>query len=380
MLDVNRTSPSLPMDTPPMAEPRRRQSVSSVTLVVPCFNEQDVIPEFYRRASATAVQLQMRGITMDMLFVDDCSRDRTWQILDDLAANDPRVKVVRFARNRGHQVAVTAGLDLADSDVQDPPELVEKMIGIVEEGYDVVHAQRRTRDGETAFKLATARAFYWLLKRLATVDIVENSGDFRAITRPVVLASREFREPHRFLRGMFCAMGFRQTIMKYDRDARFAGETKYPLKRMLRLAADAIFSFSSTPIKAIVWCSMVLWGLSLLFLGWSCYAHFMLNATTAGWTSIVFLLNFFTGLILMSIAVVGSYVGRIFEQGQQRPLYWLEQARNVRFAADQQAMSPEARLSRRVIEANEAIADKSSGESIRPRSYSEAAAHAGLHS
>ena len=149
---------------------------------------------------------------------------------------------------------------------------------------------------------------------------------------------------------------------------------------MLRLAADAIFSFSSTPIKAIVWCSMVLWGLSLLFLGWSCYAHFMLNATTAGWTSIVFLLNFFTGLILMSIAVVGSYVGRIFEQGQQRPLYWLEQARNVRFAADQQAMSPEARLSRRVIEANEAIADKSSGESIRPRSYSEAAAHAGLHS
>jgi len=388
MLDVNRTSPSPPMDTPPMAEPRRRQSVSSVTLVVPCFNEQDVIPEFYRRASATAVQLQMRGITMDMLFVDDCSRDRTWQILDDLAANDPRVKVVRFARNRGHQVAVTAGLDLADSDVvvildadlQDPPELVEKMIGIVEEGYDVVHAQRRTRDGETAFKLATARAFYWLLKRLATVDIVENSGDFRAITRPVVLASREFREPHRFLRGMFCAMGFRQTIMKYDRDARFAGETKYPLKRMLRLAADAIFSFSSTPIKAIVWCSMVLWGLSLLFLGWSCYAHFVLSSTTAGWTSIVFLLNFFTGLILMSIAVVGSYVGRIFEQGQQRPLYWLEQARNVRFAADQQAMSPEARLSRRVIEANEAIADKSSGESIRPRSYSEAAAHAGLHS
>ena len=366
---------------------QQRRTVSSVTLVVPCYNEQDVIAEFHRRATSLAETFQRRGVSMDMLFVDDCSRDNTWLLLDDLAASDPKVRAVRFARNRGHQVAVTAGVDLADSDVvvildadlQDPPELVEQMITLVEQGYDIIHAQRRTRDGETLFKLATARVFYWLLKRLATVDIVENSGDFRAITRPVVLAAREFREPHRFLRGMFSAMGFRQTIMQYDRDARFAGETKYPLRRMLRLAADAIFSFSSTPIKAIVWCSVTLWGLSVVFLAWSIYAHFVLNSTTAGWTSIVFLLNFFTGLILMSIAVIGSYVGRIFEQGQGRPLYWLEQARNIRFAAAPEVMSAEARLSRRVIEAHEGFA-------IHPRheanghSFTPPASHAGLRS
>lgn len=339
------------------------QVVSSVTLVVPCFNEEDVLPEFYRRASAMSEELAFRGVRVDMLFIDDCSRDRTWNILDDLAASDSRVKAIRFARNRGHQVAVTAGLDIADSDVvvildadlQDPPELVSEMIILIEQGHGIVHAQRRTREGETAFKLATARGFYWLLKRLATVDIVENSGDFRAITRPVVLAARSFREPHRFLRGMFSAMGFQQTIMLYDRDARFAGETKYPLKRMLKLAADAIFSFSSTPIKAIVWCSLVLWGLSLAFLVWSAYVHFFTTRTTAGWTSIVFLMTFFTGLILMSVAVVGAYVGRIFEQGQGRPLYWLEQARNIRFAADPALLSAEASLSRRIIAAHEAI-------------------------
>lgn len=350
-----------------------QRTVNTVTLIVPCFNEEDVIAEFYRRAAAVAGKLQQRGITTEMLFIDDCSRDDTWRILDDVAAADLRVKTVRFARNRGHQVAVTAGVDLADSDVvvildadlQDPPELVEEMITLVESGYDVIHAQRRTRGGETVFKLATARLFYWLLKRLATVDIVENSGDFRAITRPVVLAAREFREPHRFLRGMFSAMGFRQTIMLYDRDARFAGETKYPLRRMLRLAADAIFSFSSTPIRAIVWCSGMLWALSVVFLAWSFYAHFVMKSTTAGWTSIVFLLSFFTGLILMSIAVVGSYVGRIFEQGQRRPLYWLDEARNIRFPLDVAAMSPEVRLSRRVIDAREALGSHSSAGDVR---------------
>ena len=341
----------------------KAQTVSSVTLVVPCFNEEDVLAEFYRRATTVAEQLGSRGVTLDMLFVDDCSRDRTWKILEDLAATDPQVRAIRFARNRGHQVAVTAGVDIADGDVvviidadlQDPPELVNQMVDLVEEGYSVVHAQRRTRDGETAFKLATARGFYWLLKRLATVDIVENSGDFRAITRPVVLAARAFRETHRFLRGMFSAMGFRQTTILYDRDARFAGESKYPLKRMLTLAADAIFSFSSTPIKAIVWCSLLLWGMSLGFLGWSAYAHFFTSTTIAGWTSIVFMTTFFTGLILMSVAVVGAYVGRIFEQGQGRPLYWLERARNIRFATDQATLTPEAFLSRRIIAAHEAL-------------------------
>jgi len=355
-----------------MSVDKRRQSVSSVTLVVPCFNEQDVILEFYRRVIVTAEQLLRRGIALDILFVDDCSRDQTWPILEGLAENDQRVRAMRLARNCGHQIAVTAGVDIAegdvvvilDADLQDPPELVGQMINLIEEGHDIVHAQRRTREGETAFKLATARMFYLLLKRFATFAIVENAGDFRAITRPVVLAAREFREPHRFLRGMFSTVGFRQTIMQYDRDARFAGVTKYPLKRMLRLAADAIFSFSSAPIKAIVWCSFALWGCSLCFLAWSIYAHFFLKSTTVGWTSLAFLLIFFTGLILMSTAVVGSYVGRIFEQGQHRPLYWLEQACNIRFDGDSPSLSSEARLSRRIIEAHNAMSVQETGNPV----------------
>lgn len=335
------------------------QSTTRLTLVVPCFNEQEVLHEFHKRAAALADRLAPRGIVTDMVFVDDCSRDQTWPMLEALADTDPRVRALRLARNRGHQIAVTAGLDFADGDVvvimdadlQDPPEVIEKMLDLVDEGFDVIHAQRRTRQGETMFKLATARLFYWLLKRASRVQIVENAGDFRAITRPVVLAAREFREPHRFLRGTFAAIGFRQTILQYDRDERFAGETKYPFKKMLKLAIDATFGFSSAPIKAIVWCSLTLWLLSLIYLGHSLYAHFIARDTVPGWTSVVFLMTVFTGLILMSIAVVGGYIGRIFEQGQHHPLYWLERARNVQASRGTSEVIPprEVRLSRGIL-------------------------------
>jgi dolichol-phosphate mannosyltransferase len=329
-----------------------------LTLVVPCFNEQEVLPEFHRRAGIVADQLRVAGVETDFIFVDDNSRDKTWAVLDEMAMRDRRVRAIRFARNRGHQIAVTAGLDFAegdvivimDADLQDPPEAIPAMLGLVREGFDIVHAQRRQRQGETLFKLASARLFYWLLHRFSNVEIVQNAGDFRAITRPVVLAAREFREPHRFLRGMFSAMGFRQTIFQYDRDARYAGETKYPLRKMVKLAGDALFSFSSTPIRAIVWSSFVLWGLSLIYLAVSLYAHFFGKSTITGWTSVVFLMTFFTGVILMSIAVVGSYVGRIFEQGQHRPLYWLERAANIRIKSESMVGAPrEMRVSRAIL-------------------------------
>jgi polyisoprenyl-phosphate glycosyltransferase len=354
-----------------------RRTIASVTLVVPCFNEAAVVRAFHARAAQVGDTLASRGVAMTMLFVDDGSRDATWELLTDLSRQDARVQCLRLARNRGHQMAVTAGIDHAegdmvvviDADLQDPPEVVLEMLPLLEDGHDVVHAQRRVRRGESAFKLATARGFYWLLRRLATVDIVENAGDFRALSRPAVLTMRAFREPHRFLRGMSAALGFRQTILLYDRDARAAGETKYPLRKMVRLAADAIFSFSSTPIRAIVWCSLALWALSLVYLAWSAYAHFVLNATITGWTSVVFLLTFFTGLILMSIAVVGSYVGRIFEQGQDRPLYWIADACNLAASpATSVASSRERLLSERLLAATRLL-DEGGHDRASPASH-----------
>lgn len=333
-------------------------AIARISLVAPCFNEQEVLPEFYRRASALADRLSLRGVDMDLVLVDDCSRDGTWAIMESLAAADARVRALRLARNRGHQIAITAGLDFAegdvvviiDADLQDPPELVEEMLDLVGRGFDVVHAQRRTRDGEAAWRLGLIRGYYWLLGRLSRIRIIENAGDFRAITRPVVLAIREFREPHRFLRGTFAAIGFRQTVMQYDRDARFAGTTKYPLRKLLKLAADGLMGFSSAPLRAIVWCSLALWALSLVYLGVSLYQKYILNDSIPGWTSVVFLMTFFTGLILMSMAVVGAYVGRIFEQGQRHPLYWLDRAINIRTPRVPQDDIPrEVRLSQAIL-------------------------------
>ena len=323
-------------------------------VIVPCFNEQEVLDEFYRRSTAAAGQRP--DVEFTWLFVDDCSTDNTPEILERFAASDPRVHVLRFARNRGHQIAVTAGLDYADADMtviidadlQDPPEVIGEMIDLVAQGFDVVHAQRRRRDSESWFKLATASMFYRILGKLSHTEIIPDSGDFRAISRPVVEAAREFREPHRFLRGLFAAIGFNQTIMQYDRDVRFAGESKYPFKKMARLALDALFSFSSAPIRAIAGASFLLWGLTLVYAVWS-VVMWSLGKTEPGWPSIVILMTAYTGLILMSIAVVGAYVGRIFEQGQRRPLYWVQHTQNLRPIANTGAASREVRLAHGII-------------------------------
>lgn len=307
--------------------------VRTISVIVPCYNEEAVLPEFYRRATAVAERV---GAEVELVFVDDCSRDGTARILGELAERDSRVKFLRLARNCGHQMAVTAGLDYADgdavviidADLQDPPESIPPMIELVRQGFDVVHAQRLSRKGESFFKLATARLFYAGLARFSRTRIVENCGDFRAFSAPAAEAARYFREPHRFLRGLFAQIGFRQCVYQYQRQERFAGSTKYTLRKMVKLASDALFSFSSTPVRAILWMAAMLWALSLIYLGWNVYLY-IAEKTVPGWTSTVFLLTVFTGLILASIAVVGAYVGRIFEQGQGRPLYWLAEMRNI---------------------------------------------------
>ncbi len=321
------------MDESPPSSPSRK--FSSICYVIPCYDEEDSVGEFYSRVRAVADTLQT--YTFEFIFVNDGSRDNTPGILNALAAKDPRVKVVHLARNMGHQIAATAGLDFAnsdvvvviDSDLQDPPELLEEMLHHLRAGYDIVHAQRRRRVGDSWFKRATAKLFYKMMTWLATEALVENSGDFRAFTRPVLEASRGFREPHRFLRGLFATIGFKQHVIPYDREPRFGGKTKYPLFKMLKLAITAIISFSSTPIRVITWLAFILWGGSLVYLTRALYAHFILDQTQPGWTSIIFLLSVYTGILLFCQGILGAYISRIFEQGQNRPLYWLSDLRNI---------------------------------------------------
>ena len=310
-------------------------TVKLISIVIPCYNEAATVHEFYHRICALSAS--MEPIKFEFIFVNDGSTDETGTILNDLAEKNSQVKVLHLAQNRGHQIALTAGIDYAtgnmivtiDADLQDPPELVREMLQKVESGYDIVHAQRNRRAGETWFKLASSRLFYRLMDWLSNTTIIEDCADFRAFTRPVQETLTAFRTPHRFLRGTFSQLGFSQCVIQYERDARFAGQTKYSLIKMMNLSIDAILGFSSAPIRIIPWFSIFLWAVSLLYLIKSLIHHFILKNTVPGWTSIIALMFFFTGLILFCIAIIASYIGRIFIQGQNPPLYWMFDTRNV---------------------------------------------------
>ncbi len=336
--------------------------MTHVSLISPCLNEAEVIEPFYARLCSLAACES--GRDFEFILVDDGSTDGTGLILDRLADRDPRVRVLHLARNCGHQIALTAGMDFAsgdvvvtlDADLQDPPEVVPMLLAKIDEGFDIVHAQRRSREGETWFKRCTARLFYRLLRLISKESPREECGDFRAFTRPVLLAMRGFRERHRYLRGLFAALGFRQAVLPYDRTPRAAGHTKFPLARMIALAVDGILSFSSAPLKSVLWLGCALWAVSLLFIVRACIGHFILHRTVPGWTSLVVLLTFFTGLNLFCLSVIGAYVGKIFEQGQGRPLYWCSRLRNVDFGTlgPEALQTPEVALSRLTADQREA--------------------------
>lgn len=334
-------------------------AIKKISFIIPCYNEAEVLPEFYRRLDLLSQELHKYDL--EFLFVNDGSTDSSAEILNGLAERDKRIKVLHFAKNQGHQIALTAGMDFStgdvivtiDADLQDPPELVKEMLAKIEEGYQVVHAQRRKRAGESPFKLITAWIFYKLMSRLSTQELIENCGDFRAFTRPVLRAICGFRERHRFLRGLFVLVGFRQCIIQYDRDRRYAGETKYPFRKMLNLAINATLSFSSSPIRLITWISFLLWSFSLIYLVKALLDHFFFNKTVPGWTSIIILLTFYTGLILFSMGIIGSYIGRIFDQGQRRPLYWLQEVRNIDLSNEEYSSDhEEMRISRTIMQEN----------------------------
>ncbi|MBP6507570.1 MAG: glycosyltransferase [Opitutaceae bacterium] len=306
-------------------------STYKLAIVAPCYNEEAGLPEFVRRVKAVCHQL---GCAHEIVLVNDGSRDGTLAVARELAVQDPVIKVVNLLRNFGHQAAVTAGLDLAegdavvliDSDLQDPPEVITAMVAAWQQGADVAYGQRRSREGETAFKLFTAKLFYRILRRLTKSDIPADTGDFRLMDRRVVDVLRSMRERHRFIRGMVSWVGGKQVAVRYDRKARFAGDTKYPLRKMLNFAIDAITSFSIVPLRLVTWLALSVIGLAICAaLGVVLIKLFNPHYFIPGYPSIIITIVFFGGVQLLALGIIGEYLGRMYESTKARPLYIIEQ-------------------------------------------------------
>lgn len=298
-----------------------------ISYIFPIYNETGNIALLYK--TMDELLRSKPSYNYELIFVNDGSRDDSLEQLVDLQRKDARIIVIDFARNFGHQIAVTAGLDHAngdaviimDSDMQDPPKVSFELIEKWEEGYEVVYAQRRTRK-DTFFKKLSADLFYRTLQKLADIDIPRNTGDFRLMDRKVVNELKRFKEHNRFLRGMVSFIGFKQVAVQFDRDERFAGETGYPLKKMLKFAADGIFSFSTVPLKFIRNFGFVIAGLAFLGILYAIFMKiFFPDVTIEGWTFIVISILFMGGVQLIMLGVLGSYIGRIYTEAQDRPLY-----------------------------------------------------------
>jgi len=311
----------------PQTSPRNLRLLS---VVAPVYNEEELVEAFVRRACAAVADY-----AFELVLVNDGSSDATPQLLDRIAEQDPRVRVVHLSRNFGHQAALTAGLEHAvgdvvamiDADLQDPPELIPTMVARWEDGADVVYAVRRQREGETAFKLATASWFYKLFDRLAQVDLEPNSGDFRLLDRRALDALLTMTERSRFLRGMTVWVGFQQTAVPYERDARHAGETKYTLRKMLRFSLDAIASFSHLPLQLATYVGLLSAGLA--FVAIPVVAVLRLSGSyLPGFGSLTIAILLLGGIQLIALGVIGEYVGRIYDEVKHRPLYIVRDERN----------------------------------------------------
>jgi dolichol-phosphate mannosyltransferase len=301
-----------------------------LSVVVPCYNEEAVIPELRRRL--VAVCKDEARDDYEIILVNDGSDDGTWALIEALVAEDAHFVGVNLARNYGHQVALTVGLDLCrgervliiDADLQDPPELLSDMMRVMDGGANVVYGQRRSRDGETTFKKATAKAFYRLLSHLTDVRIPIDTGDFRLMDRKVVDVLKAMPEEHRFIRGMVAWVGFRQVALSYTRIRRFAGITKYPLRKMVRFAIDAITGFSIRPLRISIYIAMWFLVVAVLLSFYIIYSWLALDAVK-GWTSTLLLFLVFGGVQLMALGIIGEYVGRTYMQGKRRPLYVIDE-------------------------------------------------------
>jgi polyisoprenyl-phosphate glycosyltransferase len=301
------------------------------SVVAPVYNEEALVGEFCRRVVAA---LEPLGEPFEVILVNDGSRDRSPDILRTIHERDARIKVLNFSRNFGHQIAITAGTDYAqgravvviDSDLQDPPEVIPEMIARWREGYQLIYGVRAEREGETAFKLATASLFYRLIRRITNVNIPLDTGDFRLMDRKVVDALSSMREHHRFMRGLSVWVGFRQTGVEYKRDARKAGETKYPLRKMLKFAMDGITAFSYLPLQLATYLGFAIAALSIVGIIAVIVLRLLTGSELAGQATTLVTVLFIGGVQLIFLGIIGEYLGRIYDEVKRRPLYIVAEA------------------------------------------------------
>lgn len=319
-------------DNPAFSRARTgRPGLPLVSIIVPCLDEAEVLPETLSRLTAFAAR--QSDCAFEFIFVDDGSRDGTLAVLAQAALGDARLRVLSFSRNFGQQIAVTAGIDAArgdavvlmDSDLQDPPEVVAQMIARWRDGFDVVYGTRASRPGDGWFKRVTASGFYALINRLSEIPIPADTGDFRLMSRAVVDVLRLMPERHRFLRGMVAWTGFRQTSIRYDRPERFAGQTKYPLAKMVRYALDGILSFSIKPLQLAIALGLTTVCLSVVGILYALVLRIFTSVWVEGWTALMIAVLFLGGVQLLSLGIIGEYVGRIYGEVQRRPLYIVRQ-------------------------------------------------------
>ncbi|WHY73664.1 glycosyltransferase family 2 protein [Fictibacillus enclensis] len=303
-----------------------RERNCTYSVVVPVFNEEEVIEHTYHRLKAV---MDTTKESYELLFVNDGSRDSTVEKLLRIRQQDYNVKLIDFSRNFGHQVAISAGMDYAkgraviviDADLQDPPELMLNMIEKWKAGYDVVYAKRTARKGETFFKKQTASLFYRTLRRMTDIEIPVDTGDFRLLDRKVCDELKGIQEKNRFVRGLVSWVGFRQTAVEYERDERAAGETKYPLKKMIKLSVDGLTSFSYKPLKLASYGGMALSIVGFVYMLAVLFQTFFTETTVPGWSSLVVIQLLFSGFVLMILGMMGEYIGRIYDETKDRPLY-----------------------------------------------------------
>lgn len=312
--------------------------MKKISVVIPMYYEEEVADICYKRVVNNLKKLSDK-YSYEIIFINDGSKDSTLEILKKIASNDDNVKIISFSRNFGHQAAVTAGIRnvtgdaviIMDADLQDPPELFEGMIEKWEKGYEVVYGKRKTREGESIFKLLTARMFYNTLNKLSEIEIPKDTGDFRLVDRKVIDVIATLPEHNKFLRGLFSWVGFNQYAYEYNRVNRVAGKTKYPFKKMFKLATDGILSFSAKPLKIVGAIGIFSVIVSIIILIYSIVSYmFKLNSLTPGWTSIMCTMTFIGGIILISLWMIGEYIARIYEESLGRPEYIIDELINFK--------------------------------------------------
>jgi glycosyltransferase involved in cell wall biosynthesis len=311
-----------------------------LSIVIPCYNEEPVLRATHERLSHV-----LQDFDYELIFVNDGSRDRTQEILTQLALSDPRTRVLLLSRNFGHQIAVSAGIEQAagdavviiDADLQDPPEVIPQMVSLWREGNDVVYGVRIEREGESKFKLWTAKVFYRLINRLSETKMPLDAGDFRLIDRRVVEVIKTMPERARFLRGMVSWAGFRQVSLPYDRAARHAGDSKYPLRKMIHFAMDGIISFSLVPLKVAIWTGFLAIWIAVAGIIVAIIDRMLDRHLTRGWASLFVAVLFMGGVQLVSLGIIGEYLGRIYTEVKRRPLYVVQERLGF---ADQSKTTP----------------------------------------